>query len=293
MRTRRRPAPPGVHLPYSLLFLSTDGAVYGGLGAARFAAHAPEAPDVIAVVNLDAIAGPRPPRLELDGRHAALAARPASSRRSARSSPPRPARDPRARARFGSSIDLGFPYSRYEQAPFVTRGIPAVTITTAGDRPRERLGDTAARLRATRLGQIGRATQNVIDALQQGSRARARAVELRLSRQPHRPRLGGRARARRDAAAVPRGDGRSVRALPAAADPVAPALRSYRSRLGFWAWCGALFALFALLGVWPDGAPGRRSLDGVAWPLGGLAALAVLAGSAGSSPATGCCRAAP
>ena len=32
-----------VHLPYSLLFLSTDGAVYGGLGAAWFAAHAPEA----------------------------------------------------------------------------------------------------------------------------------------------------------------------------------------------------------------------------------------------------------
>src|SRR4029077_8843307 len=52
-----------IHLPYSLLFLSTDGAVYGGLGAAWFAAHAPEAPNVIAVVNLDAIAGPKPPRL--------------------------------------------------------------------------------------------------------------------------------------------------------------------------------------------------------------------------------------
>ena len=56
-----------VHQPYSLLFLSTDGAVYGGLGAAWFAAHAPEAPNVIAVVNLDAIAGPQPPRLELGG----------------------------------------------------------------------------------------------------------------------------------------------------------------------------------------------------------------------------------
>ncbi len=53
-----------VRLPYTLLFLSTDGAVYGGLGAAEFAAHAPESRNVLAVVNLDAVAGPKRPRLE-------------------------------------------------------------------------------------------------------------------------------------------------------------------------------------------------------------------------------------
>ena len=40
-------------------------------------------------------------------------------------------------------IDLGFPFSLYEQAPFVARGIPAITLTTAGDRPPNAFGDTA------------------------------------------------------------------------------------------------------------------------------------------------------
>jgi hypothetical protein len=138
--------------------------------------------------------------------------------------------------------------------------------------------DTGGRLRATRLGQVGRATQNVIDALQQGvalapgpssyiylgSRiVRGWAVELVLVGALL-PFLAATvdlfARCRR----------RRIR--------VAPALRSYRSRLGFWAWCGGLFGLFALLGVWPDGAPRPPSLDSVRWPFGGLAALAVLAG---------------
>ena len=34
--------------------------------------------------------------------------------------------------------------------------------------------------------------------------------------------------------------------------PLAPALRSYRSRAGFWLWTAAIFELFALAGVWPD-----------------------------------------
>src|SRR5581483_6080987 len=36
--------------------------------------------------------------------------------------------------------------------------------------------------------------------------------------------------------------------------PVSPALRAYRSRLGFWAWCGVVFALFTALHAWPGGA---------------------------------------
>src|SRR6202040_1416382 len=38
------------------------------------------------------------------------------------------------------------------------------------------------------------------------------------------------------------------------------------------------FGLFALLGIWPDGAPRPPTLDSGRWPSGGLAALAVLAG---------------
>src|SRR5439155_1018704 len=154
------------HLPYSLLFLSTDGAVYGGLGAAWFAAHAPESADVIAVINLDAIAGPRAPRLEL-GADTSRSPTPGLVESVRAQLAAASGSDPTRASTIRQLVDLGFPYSRYEQAPFVTRGIPAVTITTAGDRPRSGLQDDAARLRAGRIGQIGPATQNVIDALQQ------------------------------------------------------------------------------------------------------------------------------
>ena len=59
---------------------------------------------------------------------------------------------------------------------------------------------------------------------------------------------------------------------------IAPALRSYRSRLAFWSWCGAIFGVLALLGVWSAGGPRPPSLASVHWPTGGLIGLAVLAG---------------
>jgi hypothetical protein len=265
-----------VRLPYTLLFLSTDAAVYGGLGAAWFAAHAPEARNVIAVLNLDAIAGPARPRLEIGGdtpRSPTPGLVETMRARLAAEVGTEPGRDSAVR----QLIDLGFPYSRYEHAPFVARGIPALTITTAADRPRSGLGDDPRRLRGTRLLQIGRATQNALDAMQQGialspgpssyvfvgSRiVRGWAIELVLVGALL-PFLAATvdlfARCRR----------RRIR--------VAPALRSYRSRLAFWAWCGAVFGLFAAIGVWPGGEPRPPSLDDVHWPTGGLTALAVFA----------------
>jgi len=61
--------------------------------------------------------------------------------------------------------------------------------------------------------------------------------------------------------------------------PIAPALRSYRSRLLFWLSVGEVFVLFALAGVWPTGAalpldphsPAARH-----WPLLGLIGLAAI-----------------
>jgi hypothetical protein len=58
---------------------------------------------------------------------------------------------------------------------------------------------------------------------------------------------------------------------------ITPALRSYRSRLAFWLWCGALFGLFALAGVWPDGEARPPDLADIRWPAGGLLGLVVLA----------------
>src|ERR687886_206134 len=42
-------------------------------------------------------------------------------------------------------IDLAYPFSLYEQAPFVGHGIPAVTLTTGGGRPPASYSDAPAR----------------------------------------------------------------------------------------------------------------------------------------------------
>lgn len=267
-----------LRLPYSLLFLSTDGGVYGGLGAAEFAARSPERQDVIAVIDLDAIGGSGRARLELAGdtprSPAAGLVETVRAQLAAETGA-----DPGRPSALRQLVDLGFPYSAYEQAPFVARGIPAVTITTSPDRPPAGIGDAPGGLDGARLGQIGRATQNVVDALEQGialspgpssyvylgSRiVRGWAIEIVLV-----------------AALLPflvasidlfaRCRRRRIR--------VAPALRSYRSRLAFWAWGGALFALFGVLGAWPNGAARPPLLTNVHWPTVALSGLAILAGA--------------
>ena len=179
--------------------------------------------------------------------------------------------DPGRPSALRQLVDLGFPFSPYEQAPFVARGVPAVTITTSPDRPPSGVGDSPGSLDGARLGQIGRATQNVVDALEQGialspgpssyvflgSRiVRGWAVEIVLVATLL-PFLVAAidlfARCRR----------RRIR--------ISPALRSYRSRLGFWAWCGVLFALFAAAGAWPGGVSRPPLLTNVHWPAAALA----------------------
>jgi len=264
-------------LPYSLLFLSTDGGVNGGLGAARFAAHSPQRQDVIAVLNLDAIGGRGRPRLVLAGDTARTPASGLVETVRAQLAA-ETGFDPVRASALRQLVDLGFPFSPYEQSPFVARGIPAVTITTSPERPPSGIGDGAGGLDAARMGQIGRATQNVVDALEQGialapgpssyvylgSRiVRGWAIEIVLV-----------------AALLP--------FLVAAVDlfarcrrrhiPIAPALRSYRSRLAFWAWSGGLFALFAAAGAWSGGAPRPPLMTNVHWPVAALSGLAILVG---------------
>ena len=268
---------PRVELPYSLVFLSTDGAANGALGAARYAADRSTRRNVIAVINLDSIAGRGRPRLELGGDTARSPA--AGLVQTLRAALTRETgADPDRPSGLRQLIDLGFPFSAYEQAPFVTHGIPAVTITTAGDRPPGNRAPVHETLDLTRLGQIGRATENVVDAMEQGVSlqqgpssyvflgqrlVQGWAIELVLVT----------ALLPFVAAAVDlfaRCRRRRIR--------VAPALRAYRSRLAFWAWIGAVFAVFAALGLWgrADGRP--PSLEDVRWPTGAIAGLTVLAG---------------
>jgi hypothetical protein len=268
---------PHASLPYSLVFLSTDGGTAGALGAAHFAADPATRRNVIAVINLDAIAGNGRPRLEIGGDTARSPA--AGLVETMRSMLVRETgADPSRASGLRQLIDLGFPFSAYEQAPFITRGVPAVTVTTAGDRPPGALGPVRERLDATRLGQIGRAVQNAVGAMEQGVAlpqgpasyvflgqrlVRGWAIEIVLvtALLPFivaAVDLFARCRRRR------------IR--------VAPALRSYRSRLAFWVWVAILFGAFGLLDAWGRGDGRPPPLRNVSWPSGSLVAIALLAG---------------
>ena len=98
---------------------------------------------MIGVINLDTIAGPGRPRLELAGDTPRSPAPGLVETVRARLAAETGARADAGRARSGSSIDLGFPFSLYEQAPFVARGDPG-RDDHDGRRPaaRSALGDT-------------------------------------------------------------------------------------------------------------------------------------------------------
>jgi Peptidase family M28 len=264
---------------HRLLFLSTDGGAFGGIGAAHFAEHYPDRSRVVAVINLDSIAGPGPARLELAGDQprspATVLAETAAARMSEQSGSA-----PGRTSALGQLTDLAFPFSFYEQAPLVARGVPAITLTTAGNRPPPSFGDTPERLHRKQLTDIGRAAQGLVGSLDDGldlargthsyvylgSRlVRGWAIELALIAMllpfvVATVDLFARCRRRRI--------------------PVAPALRAYRSRLGFWLWAGAMFLFLGLVGVWPGGAarPIAPETDAAGnWPALGLILLAVLA----------------
>jgi hypothetical protein len=272
--TSRRVSP-----AHTIVFLSTDGGALGGIGAAHFVEHSPLARDVVAVIDLDSIAGPGPPRIEIAGDRprspstglvATTAARVLEQIGNGVARP----------SALRQLLDLAFPFSFYEQAPFIAHGISAVTLTTGGDRPPTALDDAAVKLHSTRLGQIGRSAQQLLASLDEGLElapgtssyvflgarvVHGWAIELVLV-----------------AALLP--------FLAVAVDifafarrrriAFAPALRSLRSRFAFWIWVALAFELVGLVGFWPHSSlrpPPPEASAGTDWPIAGLIVFAVLA----------------
>ena len=273
------PAAQQVRSAHTIVFLSTDAGSYGGLGAERFAERLPF--HVVAVVNLTAIGGDGPPRVVITGdapRSPAATLVETAAKRALDQTGRRA-----QRASIGAQlVDLGFPLTLYEQGPFVARGIPAVTLTTAGERPPEAFADRPGRLNGTRLASMGRAAQQLVGSLDQGLElaqgttsyvwagdriVRGWAVELLLA-----------------GLVVPFAVGvvdlfahcrrRGI--------PLRPALGALRSRLAFWLFVCVLFYAFRLVGAWPGG-PARPPNPATAaagdWPvlaLLGFTAVALL-----------------
>jgi Peptidase family M28 len=262
---------------HTLLFVATDGGEFGGLGARRFGRDYRDR--LLTAVALDSIAGRETARIEIAGDTARNPSAELVETAAARIEEQVGAR-PRRPSGFAQLLDLAFPITLYEQGPLLARGVAALTVTTAGDRPPDPFSDTPERINGGRLAQVGRSTQELLRALDQGAELvagtssfvylgprviRGWAIQLVLI-----------------AALLP--------FLISAVDlfarcrrrhlPLAPALRSYRSRLAFWLWVGGVFELFALLGVWPGGAalPIAPSTAAAGdWPILGLLGLVALA----------------
>jgi hypothetical protein len=264
--------------PRRIVFLSTDGGAFGGLGAAHFLKTSRFRKHIVAVINLDAIAGPGQPTIEIGGDtprspNASLVATAVARIAEQTGAPPHHV------GFFGQLLDLAFPFTLYEQGPFVSEDVPAVTITTGGDRPPPAFGDNAARIDSRRLGQLGAAAQQLLGSLDTG-------IELAPSTRSY-VWVGGRfirgwaielilvallvpyAIAVVDLYARCRRQRISMRAAGGA----------LRSRLLFWLFAGLVFTCFRLLGAWRSGAP-RPPDPGTAvaddWPVTALVALVAI-----------------
>src|SRR5438046_756361 len=247
-------APPGASIvspAHTLFFVATDGGEFGGLGANRFAADFRDR--IVATLVLDSIAGRDTARLVIAG-NTAREADPGLVETTAARIQEQAGAPPRRPSAFTQLLDLAFPFTLYEQGPVLSHGVGALTVTTADDTGPPPFSDTPQRLNGGRLAQIGRGAQELLRALDQGAELvqgtssyvylgarviKGWAIQLVLI------------------AAL-------LQFLIAAVDlfarcrrrhvPIAPALRSYRSRLLFWLSAGAVFVTLSLAVASPTGA---------------------------------------
>ena len=190
----------GIRPEHTILFLSTDGGAFGGLGARHFVEHSPAAKNVLAVVNLDTIGTSGQPGIAISGAGAALAVRDAAriddrAHRAADrlgSGPPERRSDSSSTSPSRSASTSSGRSSQHR--------ISAITLTTAGDRPRS--DPPAARIDAQRLGQVGSAAQALVVLARPGPRADAGNEQLRVRRRPDRS-TAGRSRSSSSALVVP------------------------------------------------------------------------------------------
>jgi hypothetical protein len=262
-------------LAHPILLVSTDGGAYGGLGAEHFAQSRPYAGRIAALVNLDSIGSGDPPRIEFAGDTPRVPS-PTLLATAGESIEAQSGLEPRRPGALAQLVDLAFPFGFYEQAPFVSRGVPAITVTTGDSRPRSLEGDSLGNLDEDRLGELGRAAQVLVASLDE-------SAEVASGTQSYlffgtRLLYGWTLQLVLIAALIP--------FLAATVDLLArcrrrhiavrPALRSYLSRLAVWLWLGLVFALFVAIGLLPSGEDrpiGPNTAAAGDWPVPALAAL--------------------
>ena len=271
---------------HTIVLVSTDAGAYGALGAARFAATSPFRDKLLAVVSLRALASPAPARLSIAG-DAPLSPAATLVRTAAVRALEQTGEEPKRPGALRQLAQLGFPVALGEQAPFVAAGVPALTLSTSPDRVSSGFEDTPEQLAEpaalARYEELGRAAENLVVSLDGGlDLPRGSGSYLYLGQRIVRgwtiqlvliallaPFLVGAvdlfARLRR----------RRI--------PLAPAVRSLRSRLSFWAVAGAAVVLATAVGLFPT-SPSRplapTSAAAGSWPVAGLVVVGIAAGVA-------------
>lgn len=235
----------------TLVLVSTDGGAWGGAGAVRVATQAAREGRVVAVVALHGLARPGRPRIATGAGAAAAPARALVSTASALLEE-HVGLAPELPSTVEQLVGLGVPFAAGEQAPFLARGIPALTVSGGGIRAGE-AGDPRRRTEA--LGRLGRATEALLGSLDASPRdAFGTSDTLFLD---GRVLSGWALRLLLVVAVAPFAVG--VADLLARARrrrlPLRPAARALRQRLFVLLYGGALLWLAAATGTLPSGAP--------------------------------------
>jgi hypothetical protein len=236
---------------HTLVLVSTDAGAYGGAGAERFAGTSPFAESAIAVVVLDGLDGPGQPRIAIAGDGPV-----SPSRALVRTASARVAEETGVAPELASVptqlLDLGLPFAAGEQGRFLRHHISAVTITRS-DPAAAAAGSTAA-VGTERLGELGRATEALLDSLDASAGAAYRTPDSLFF--SDRAASGWTVRLLLVLAVVPFALGvvdLLVR-IRRRRLPLAAALRALRTRVGFALLAGALLWIGAVAGLFPAGA---------------------------------------
>jgi hypothetical protein len=231
---------------HTLVLLSTDAGAYGGAGAARFVATSSLARDAIAVIVLDDLGRGRP-RVAIAGDEPVTPARPLVRTAAARVAE-ETRETPELPSLASQLLALGMPYALEEQGRFLASGHAAVTIGTESGPAAD-----GAPVPTQRLGQLGRATEALVDSLDVVGGPFRTPDSIFLA---DRAASGWTLRLALILAVVPfalgvvdlvvRGRRRGL--------PFAPAVGAQLARVGFWAFVGLVVWLASIAGVFPTGA---------------------------------------
>lgn len=149
----------------TLVFVSTDGGVYGGAGAKRFAETSPYAIRAAAAVVLDGIGGAGHPLLAIAGDVPVTSARALVGTASARVEE-HVRRDAKLPDLTTQLMNLAVPFAAAEQGRLLASDVAAITIST--DRHRRETDSpsvAAGGVSVERLEALGRASEELVDSL--------------------------------------------------------------------------------------------------------------------------------